>query len=254
MKNVNKREFFEAAATDLNSVFLLRVDENAVSLCGYIGEAKRGFRVEEMNVALDGSLPLRKAMEECRSNHTGGTSCDGIDGHKEEDALSALMSIRPKAVCIICTSSLTCGSDILSTYGDGYYYVFLDTKFHEGEVVRFNTHGADSEWNDRSGSRCVVVRPLTEDEADIADVGPMYAVKFPDGIEIGVFEDEIAHIRTQAYAVTVKETLERTVTIEAETPEEAIHIAEKNWKNQEYILSADDFTGVEYSIAEKEEN
>lgn len=36
-----------------------------------------------------------------------------------------------------------------------------------------------------------IIRPLTNDEADISEVGPMFKVKAPDGTEFDVFEDEI---------------------------------------------------------------
>ena len=41
----------------------------------------------------------------------------------------------------------------------------------------FNSHSADSE--------------LTKEEADIDDVGKMYHVRFMDGYETDVFEDEL---------------------------------------------------------------
>ena len=36
-----------------------------------------------------------------------------------------------------------------------------------------------------------VIRPLTEKECDITDVGNMYKVRFFDGYERDVFEDEL---------------------------------------------------------------
>lgn len=55
----------------------------------------------------------------------------------------------------------------------------------------FDTHGGDSELNERSGQLVEVVRPLTEEEADLFDVGPMYRIRFPDGFETDAFEDEL---------------------------------------------------------------
>lgn len=55
----------------------------------------------------------------------------------------------------------------------------------------FNTHGQDSEYNHRSGETVEILRPCTKEECDIEDVGPMYYVKFLDGIEIMAFEDEL---------------------------------------------------------------
>lgn len=55
----------------------------------------------------------------------------------------------------------------------------------------FNTHGCDSELNSRSGALVEVLRPLTESEADLCETGPMYEVRFADGFETDVFEDEL---------------------------------------------------------------
>ena len=48
------------------------------------------------------------------------------------------------------------------------------------------------------------------------------------------------------YEVTITETLEMTVTVEAESREEAQQIASDNWKNGDYILDADSFRDVEF--------
>lgn len=42
------------------------------------------------------------------------------------------------------------------------------------------------------------------------------------------------------YDVTITETLKMTVTVEAE------QMVSDNWRNQEYILDADNFTGVDF--------
>lgn len=55
----------------------------------------------------------------------------------------------------------------------------------------FNTHGSDSTWCERDGEVCEVLRPLTNDEADLFDVGMMYRVRFSDGVETDAFEDEL---------------------------------------------------------------
>ena len=48
------------------------------------------------------------------------------------------------------------------------------------------------------------------------------------------------------YDVTIQETLEMTVTVEAENREEARRMVEERWKNGEYILDADSFKDVEF--------
>lgn len=55
----------------------------------------------------------------------------------------------------------------------------------------FDTHGADSTWNYRTGETCEVIRSLTEQEADISDVGPMFRIRFSDGVETDACEDEL---------------------------------------------------------------
>lgn len=48
------------------------------------------------------------------------------------------------------------------------------------------------------------------------------------------------------YDVTITETLEMTVTVEAESREEARQKVADNWKNGEYILDAESFKDVEF--------
>lgn len=48
------------------------------------------------------------------------------------------------------------------------------------------------------------------------------------------------------YDITIQETLEMTVTVEAESREEARQIVSDNWKKGEYILDADSFKDVEF--------
>lgn len=55
----------------------------------------------------------------------------------------------------------------------------------------FNTNGTDSEWSKRDGEKCAILRPLTESECDISDVGMMYRVQFEDGEMTDAFSDEL---------------------------------------------------------------
>ena len=50
----------------------------------------------------------------------------------------------------------------------------------------------------------------------------------------------------QDYEVKIRETLERTVKVKATNMAHAKHIVEKNHKNSEYILSAEDYKGVSF--------
>ncbi len=51
------------------------------------------------------------------------------------------------------------------------------------------------------------------------------------------------------YQVQIKETLAMTVTVEAENAVQAREIVERNWKNSDYILDADHFQGVTFTIS-----
>lgn len=60
------------------------------------------------------------------------------------------------------------------------------------EKYRFNTQ--DSELEKYNGTEVEIIRSLTNEECDIEDVGNMYRVKFTDGYERDVFEDELSKI------------------------------------------------------------
>lgn len=46
------------------------------------------------------------------------------------------------------------------------------------------------------------------------------------------------------YQVTIREALEKTVTVEASSAIEARNLVEQQWKNGDHILDADHFQGV----------
>lgn len=48
------------------------------------------------------------------------------------------------------------------------------------------------------------------------------------------------------FVVTITETLEKTVIVEADSKDDALQIAEDMWKDGDIILDAESFTGVEY--------
>ena len=48
------------------------------------------------------------------------------------------------------------------------------------------------------------------------------------------------------YDITIRETLEMTVTVEAESREEAEQFARDQWKRGKVVLDASHFTGVEF--------
>ena len=54
----------------------------------------------------------------------------------------------------------------------------------------------------------------------------------------------------KTYDVTITETLQMTVPIEAESLAEAEQIAEENWNSNQYILDADHFVGADFKAKE----
>ena len=50
----------------------------------------------------------------------------------------------------------------------------------------------------------------------------------------------------QEYRIKIRETLEKVVTVEAMNLSHAKEVAEKNYKNSEYVLTADDYSGVTF--------
>jgi hypothetical protein len=52
------------------------------------------------------------------------------------------------------------------------------------------------------------------------------------------------------FNVTIIETLKRTVTVEAETAEDAKDMVDAAWRDSKYILEAEDFSGVEFETQE----
>lgn len=50
------------------------------------------------------------------------------------------------------------------------------------------------------------------------------------------------------YDITIAETLKKTVTVEAESIEEAQEIVENRWRDGEYVLDAESFSEVDYFV------
>jgi hypothetical protein len=51
----------------------------------------------------------------------------------------------------------------------------------------------------------------------------------------------------KTYKVTITETLQMTVEVEAPSRHEAERLVEKRWKDSDYILDADHFKGVTFA-------
>lgn len=58
----------------------------------------------------------------------------------------------------------------------------------------------------------------------------------------------------KTYQVTITETLQKTVEIEANSQEEATALVERKWNDSEYILDAEAFVGVDFSPIPKQRN
>ena len=56
----------------------------------------------------------------------------------------------------------------------------------------------------------------------------------------------------KTYEVTITETLQKTVTVEADSREETERQVEENWNNRKYILDADSFVGVDFAVRTNE--
>lgn len=53
------------------------------------------------------------------------------------------------------------------------------------------------------------------------------------------------------YDIKITETLERTVTVQAESREEAETMVEAAWNKEEYVLGSEDFVGAEFTTQEE---
>lgn len=55
----------------------------------------------------------------------------------------------------------------------------------------YTFHTTQSDLLHLNGRRCIILRSLTEEEADLFDVGPMYKIMFDDDSVITAYEDEL---------------------------------------------------------------
>lgn len=79
--------------------------------------------------------------------------------------------------------------------------------------------------------------------ADFAVVIITHADDFPGEI----YDDA----ERQTYTITIEETLSKQVRVNAVTPQEAIRKVKTEYENSEIILTADDFTAVNFKEADK---
>ena len=55
----------------------------------------------------------------------------------------------------------------------------------------------------------------------------------------------------KTYNIEITETLQRTISIEASSDEEAREKVEEMWKKSKIILGADDFKGVDFQLIDQ---
>lgn len=65
-------------------------------------------------------------------------------------------------------------------------------------------------------------------------------------------EENKGEITESEFQVTITETSKMTVTVEANSPEDAKQIACDNWHKGEYILDADNFVDVDFEVKKGE--
>ena len=65
-------------------------------------------------------------------------------------------------------------------------------------------------------------------------------------------KDELCHMKK--YVVTIIETLEKEVEVEAQNAQEAKMIVEKGYYNSDNILDADNYTGVKFRVESPNQN
>ena len=68
-----------------------------------------------------------------------------------------------------------------------------------------------------------------------------------DDFPIEIYDDA----ERQTYTITIEETLSKKVRVNAVTPQEAMRKVKAEYKNGEIILTADDFSGVNFKEEEK---
>lgn len=102
-----------------------------------------------------------------------------------------------EAVDIVCMNCLKLSEENCKNCSVRFTCDELSKKMEEHKIeikvdCEYIFETTDSELKQYNGTKVKVIRPLTEDECDIADVGNMYKAVFCDGIDYEVFEDELS--------------------------------------------------------------
>ena len=110
---------------------------------------------------------------------------------------------------------------------------------HYGIILGRNTEDSYVTWQFHLG----------EDEK----VDPYWGHYFNDDREVALRDFNIRDLNVSPFKVTITETLQKTVDVEARDQHEAEQIISDNWKKSQYVLDADDFIGVEFKAAPMDE-
>ena len=70
------------------------------------------------------------------------------------------------------------------------------------------------------------------------------------GETLEFWADSMYPKKKHSYTVEITETLQKRITVHADTRHEAVDIAQRNYRNSEYILDADNYSGVDFSIVD----
>jgi hypothetical protein len=94
-------------------------------------------------------------------------------------------------------------------------------------------------------------KPIPHDDFDAICFGNDIVKEHEYAAEFGIKTPK--HDRKEkTYSATITETLSRTVSVKANSVEEAQARIEKEWKNEVHVLGAEDFKDVHFTVSERQ--
>ena len=129
--------------------------------------------------------------------------------------------------------------------------------------------GDDGKWNEYDGGMYWDYENATDLEDIIGDTVPFREFTYKE-IDHGVFEDiclindidrerdllgdegieyPVYTTKKKSFQVIITETLKRTVTVKANSEEEALARVQDGWKYETHVLGADDFKEVHFTVS-----
>lgn len=135
-----------------------------------------------------------------------------------------------------------------------------DIEFYQDRIQHFIDSGCESQaviqrWMDKIGA--LQKKKKTYEEVlkqQLDDLNSDYAMLQMQARELLVRKNKdqlqiAAYVALmEDYNVTIKEILERVISVSAETPEEAEYMVRQDYKNQLHILDSSNFTGVTFTV------